>query len=137
MLAAFERHFAAFIAMLENPDDEATVDAVMATVVGDMELTVENTLELLAERNQLVIPNPEVSTAVIIVDESLTMDQNGAGFDACLIDGGTLVDRDAANPTPGPPTSRSVTYSLSKIDGVWLTANLDFFAEFPGEIGCG
>lgn len=137
MLADFEVHFAAFTALPRDPTDPDVVAAVEATVTGGMASRVEQIIALLDERNQIAIPNPDVPTRVVVTDESITLSDDGAGFDACLIDGETLVDRDDPDPMVTDPTSRSVTYGLTKVDGRWLVATLQFFTEFPGQVGCG
>lgn len=136
LLADFGVHFAAFNELGRHPEDPAVFDAAMATVTGTMEDRVRRTLELLDERNQVSIPNPAVPTRVIVIAESITLIDDGAGFDACLISGETLVQRDDPNPTSTEPTSRSVTYGLSRGDGVWRVGSFQSFTVFEGQVGC-
>jgi hypothetical protein len=125
-----------------EPTDSLRVTRLMDTVTEPLMPRIDEFISGLVDSGQAYVLNDELPTRTEVMPPSVEIVGDLAAVDVCAIDGDVRVEL-GGNPdgtdrvVDDTVVSASLTYSLTFVDGRWVVSNLDRFARWEDQVGCG
>ncbi len=141
MLADFELYRELFVAMADDPLNDAKLEAVLDRTTQEGTGFVQRYNDILRRDGLAVRRNTELPSRDRIIDASTTIAGDFGAFDVCRTDGDIVVEP-GGNPdgtdviVNDDMSSRFIAFSFNRVDDQWLMSGRETGQSFPDREDC-